>query len=631
MSDELTGRHAPRHRALRRHLVFAGFAALGAGLIARAAYLQVLDHDFYRGQGEARQLRTVAIPAHRGNLLDRHGEPLAVSTPIQTLWGEPAKLANRPAALREVAAILGIDGESLIARVRRAAERGLEFVYVRRHVPPVLVERVMALHVAELAVQREYRRYYPSGGAASHVVGFADIDDRGREGLEMAYDDWLTGRPGQRRAVRDRTGREITGTDIVRPAVAGRDLRLSVDRRLQYFADRALTEASVANRAESASAVVMDVVTGEVLAMANYPSYNPNDPGDRRGGQQRNRAITDVFEPGSTMKPFTIAAALESGRFAIDDIVDTSPGRYRIGKYLISDDGKDHGWLDLSAIVAKSSNVGVSKVARELEPEQMWGLFDRFGFGRPPGSEFPGEVAGYFNHPSRWHRIEQASVSYGYGISVSALQLARAYAALANGGVLPPVSFLAPADEARGGAPTDASDEPPATAVESPPEAVADALPDGASRVLDERVADAVRTVLEAVVDGGTGHRAGVPGYRVGGKTGTSHRARSGGYAEDRYVSVFAGFAPASDPRLAAVVVVHDPQAGEHFGSVVAAPVFADIMSHALRLEGIEPDDVAEEEMIGEPPLSDSASLDPASRAPASRRGAAAHLAGERS
>ena len=555
------------HRALRRRVVLAGFAALGLGLVARASYLQVLDHDFYRGQGDARQLRTVAIPAHRGNLLDRNGEPLAVSTPIQTLWGEPSKLAAEPAALREVASILGLDPEALVSRVTRAAERGSEFVYLKRHVPPGPVReveaRMDALGVGAVSVQREYRRYYPSGGAAAHVIGFTDIDDVGREGLEMAYEGGLAGKPGERRVVRDRPGREITGTDIVEPAVPGKDLRLSIDDRLQYFAARALTEAGEQHRAESASAVVMDVATGEVLAMANFPSYNPNDLGDRRGDRQRNRALTDVFEPGSTMKPFTIAAALESGDFAPDDIVLTSPGHYDIGKYRISDP-RDFGWLDLRAIVRKSSNVGISKIATQLEPENMWEVFDSFGFGRPPGSEFPGEVAGYFNHPTLWHHVEQASVSYGYGISVSALQLARAYAAIANDGVLPPVSFLA-GEEPREG-----------------------------KRVIDARIAAELRSMLESVVVDGTGHRARVPGYRVAGKTGTSHRSQSGGYAEDRYVSVFAGFAPVSDPRLALVVVVHDPKAGEHFGSVVAAPLFADIMSHALRLEGIEPDDVDE-------------------------------------
>ena len=592
--------HRNVNGVLRRRLVLGGFVALGFGLVARAAYLQVFDHDFYRGQGEARQLRTVAIPAHRGNLLDRNGEPLAISTPIQTLWGEPAKLVASPEAMREVARVLDIDAERLLAKIARAAGQGSEFVYVRRHVPPALVERVTALAVEGLAVQREYRRYYPNGGAAAHVVGFTDIDDVGREGLEMAYDGWLGGKPGKRRVVRDRTGREITGTDVIEPAVPGKDLRISIDKRLQYFAARALTEAGAEHRAESASAVVMDVVTGEVLAMANFPSYNPNDSGDRRGDRQRNRALTDVFEPGSTMKPFTIAAALDSGRFAPDDIVLTSPGYYDIGKYRIRDI-RDHGWLDLRAIVRQSSNVGISKIAVELESEPMWALFDGFGFGRAPGSEFPGEVAGYFNHPALWHRVEQASISYGYGISVSALQLTRAYAAVANGGVLPPVGFLAgegasdrPSSEPTTSVPGGALE---GTADEGDESLAADQGGDAPTgpyeprRVLDEDIALELRAMLESVVGDGTGHRARIPGYRVAGKTGTSHRSQSGGYAEDRYVSVFAGFAPASNPRLATVVVVHDPSGDDHFGSVVAAPVFADIMSHALRLEGVEPDD----------------------------------------
>ena len=548
-------------RDWRRAAVVSMFALLGVGLVARAGYLQVLDHEFYRGQGDARHLRTLAIPASRGDLLDRDGRPLAVSTPIQSLWGVPKSLAEQPAALREVAALLELDPDELAARVARDAERGRGFTYVKRHVAPAVAERVAALRVADLNVQREYRRYYPAGASASHLVGFTDVDDRGREGLELAYDDWLSGVPGQRRAVRDLAGREIRAIGVERGAEPGRDLRLSVDKRLQYLVTRRLDDAMTEHRAESGSIVVMDVATGEVLATANAPGYNPNDTKDRSGGRQRNRALTDVFEPGSTMKPFTIAAALESGDFEPDDIVHTSPGHYTIGKYRISDSA-DHGWLDLRGIVTKSSNVGVSKLARELDPEQMWEVFDAFGFGRPPGSEFPGEVAGYFNHPTLWHHVEQASVSYGYGISVSALQLARAYSAIAADGVMPPVSFVA-----------------------------LDAAPEG-RRVVSADTAREVRSMLEAVVSDGTGHRAAVPGYRVAGKTGTSHRSQSGGYAEDRYVSVFAGFAPASDPEIAVVVVVHDPKAGEYFGSKVAAPVFSDVMSDALRLGGVEPDDV---------------------------------------
>lgn len=547
---------------VRRQFVLFMFALMGLTLIGRALYLQFFEYDFYRNQGDARHLRSVAIPAHRGNMHDRNGEPLAISTPIKTAWGVPQKLLEQPAALREVAALLEIPADKLLRKTEVANSQGKEFMYVKRHIMPDVAKKISALNVDGLGLLREYRRYFPSGRAASQVVGFTDIDDVGREGLELAYNEWLSGEPGKRRVVQDRTGREITGVDIVKPAVPGKDLRLSIDKQLQYFSDQALIDVIKEHKAESASVVVMKVQTGEVLAMSNYPSYNPNDTNDRTGGRQRNRSVTDVFEPGSTMKPFTIAAALESGRFKADDIVYTSPGYYSIGKYQINDI-RDNGWLDLRGIVRKSSNVGVSKVATQLDPEQMWSVFDSFGFGRSPGSEFPGEVAGYFNHPILWHHIEQASISYGYGISVSALQLVRAYSALANDGVLPTVSFVA-----------------------------IDGPQDEGLRVLDKAIAREVRNMLESVVTDGTGHRAAIPGYRVAGKTGTSHRSVSGGYAEDRYVSVFAGFAPASRPELATVVVIHDPKGGQHFGSVVAAPVFANVMSHALRIQNIEPDDV---------------------------------------
>lgn len=548
----------------RRGFVLLVFACLAASLIARAAYVQLINAEFYRNEGKQRQIRSVEIPASRGDLLDRHGDPLAISAPIPSLFGNPAELAEQPELMRKVASLLNQDADRLLERVNAAAARGLVFMYVQRHVPPEIVDQVLALNIRNLDVMSEYRRYYPSAGAAAHVVGFTGIDDDGREGLEMAYDDWLSGETGLRRIVKDRSGHEIAGIGVLRPAVAGKDLRLSIDRQLQYFAHRALQEAVQEHQAESGSVVVMDVKSGEIMAMVNYPTYNPNDISDRSGsgGRQRNRSLTDVFEPGSTMKPFTIAAALDSGRFSADDIVYTSPGHYRIGKYEISDDGKDHGWLDLTGIVTRSSNVGISRIATQLEPHQMWSVFDAFGFGRPVGSEFPGEVAGYFNHPTLWHHIEQASISYGYGISVSALQLVHAYAAIANGGMMPPVSFLAQESASPG------------------------------KRVIGEPIARDVVRMLESVVESGSGTQARVPGYRVAGKTGTSHRSQSGGYAEDRYVSIFAGFAPVSDPRLAIAVVLHDPKAGQHFGGVVAAPVFANVMSHGLRLGGVEPDDI---------------------------------------
>jgi len=550
-----------RRWSVRRGVVLVVFLGLGSSLLLRALQLQVLSHDYYQNQGSQRQLRHVDISAHRGMLLDRNGEPLAISTPIQTIVGDPGKLIDFPEQVIAIADTLSMDSDKLLKKVERLNKQQKVYMYVKRHVLPPLVDKVVALDVEGVSVEREFRRFYPSGHAAAHVVGFTDIDDKGREGLEMAYDEWLQGKPGKRKVMRDRTGRYIEGVGLVEKAVPGKDLQLSLDKQLQYFADRALATAVEEHQAESANLVVMNVKTGEVLAMANYPTYNPNDMSDRANGAQRNRSITDVFEPGSTMKPFTIAAALDSGRFTPSDIVFTSPGHYNIGKYKISDI-RDNGWLDLTGIITKSSNVGVSKVARELEAEQMWSIFDGFGFGRPTGSEFPGEVAGYFNDPTLWHHIEQTSVSYGYGLSVSALQLVRAYSAIANNGDMPSVSFIA-VDEA-----------------------------ETLERVVEVNIAKDVQAMLENAVVNGTGHRAKVPGYRVAGKTGTSHRSQSGGYSEDRYVSVFAGFAPVSDPEFAAVVVIHDPKAGQHFGSVVAAPVFADVMGHTLRLQGVEPDDI---------------------------------------
>lgn len=548
----------------RRGLVFLCFLFMGVTLVVRSVYIQVFYQEFSVEKTRSRHVRSVAIPAHRGDLLDRSGDPLAISVPIQSLHGVPAKLAERPEDMRKVAALLNINASKLIQKITSSAKEGDKFMYIKRHVLPEIVDQVKQLQLRDVEFESEYRRYYPTGSASAHIGGFTDIDDIGQEGMELAYNQWLTGKPGKRRVITDRKSREITGLDIIEPAIPGNDLRLSVDRKLQYFASRELRKAIAKHDAESGSVVVMDVKTGEVLAMVNYPIYNPNDTSDRggSGGRQRNRAMTDVFEPGSTMKPFTIAAALDSGKFKPEDIVFTSPGYYRLGKYKISDDDHDHGWLDLRGVIVKSSNVGISKIARQLDPEQMWTVFDAFGFGRPPGSEFPGEVAGFFNHSTQWNHTEQATVSYGYGISVSAMQLVRAYATLANDGVMQPVSFVA-LDSAGPG-----------------------------RRVIKASIAREVQSMLESAVAVGTGTRAQVPGYRVAGKTGTLHKSQSGGYSEDSYVSVFAGFAPASNPRLAMVVVIHDPKAGQYFGGTVAAPVFSKIMSHGLRLEGVEPDDI---------------------------------------
>lgn len=560
-------KRSDNHWVWRRRFVLGCFMVLALGLSLRAVQLQVFQHEFLQGQGDQRHLRTVAIPAHRGDLTDRHGEPLAISTPIHSVTGIPDELLEARERIMEVAATLNVDGPALLERIEKAASRKSEFVYLARHVNPDVAEAVRNIGMPGVSLMREYRRYYPTANASAHVVGFTDIDDLGREGMEMAYEEWLSGKPGLQRIVRDLNGRPIQGIGTLREAEPGRDLALSIDRQLQYFAHRALSEAIEEHKAESASLVVLDIVTGEVLAMANHPTYNPNRVSERTGEKQRNRSITDVFEPGSTMKPFTIAAALMSGKFQPDDIVYTSPGAYRIGKYEVRD-SSDYGWLDLGGIIKKSSNVGVSKVATQLEPTQMWSVFDQLGFGHPTGSAFPGEVAGYFNHPTLWHHVEQATLSYGYGISVSALQLARAYAAIANDGVMPQISFVKVGSVTEG------------------------------DQVIPREIAAQLRVMLEsAVSDEGTGKFARIPGYRVAGKTGTSHRAQKGGYAEDRYVSVFAGFAPASNPRFAAVVVVHDPTGGQHYGGQVAAPVFSSVMANTLRLQGVEPDNVPDEKL----------------------------------
>ena len=542
----------------RRSLVVIALLVMNSALVVRAVDLHVRDREFLRNQGEARQHRTVAIPAHRGMLLDRNGEPLAISTPVDTLWAEPEQLA-RSNQLGKLARVLEISVSGL--KKKLSSSKGREFAYLRRHVDPSLSASAMALEIDGVHVQREYRRYYPAGEVTSHLLGFTNIDDQGQEGLELAYEEWLAGKQGARRVIRDRLGRAIEDIESIRPARPGKDLRLSIDKRLQYVAYRELQQAVKKHRARSSTAIVLDVHSGEVLAMVNQPAYNPNRRSGRGGPQSRNRAVTDLLEPGSTMKPITLAAALESGEFRADTVIGTGPGFYKVGKHEVKDH-HNYGDLDFHGIIRKSSNVGASKVALSLDPQQMWQIFDRFGFGHVSGSGFPGESAGTLNHASQWRKIEQATLSFGYGISVTPLQLARAYAAIASGGVLPPVQFLK-----------------------------AEAPVDG-RRIIRRETAFNLQEMLETVTqEGGTGTRARVVGYRVAGKTGTSRKSEQGGYSEDRYVALFAGFAPASRPELVVLVSIDEPSAGEFYGGAVAAPVFSRIMASALRLRGTLPDD----------------------------------------
>ncbi|MEM7209295.1 MAG: penicillin-binding transpeptidase domain-containing protein [Pseudomonadota bacterium] len=542
----------------RRWLVYIVMLAMGGLLIARAVDLHVRDRDFLRNQGEARQHRVVSIPAHRGMLLDRNGEPLAISTPVDTLWAEPERLAQSD-QLGKLARVLDISTSGLKKKLEGTKSR--EFAYLRRHVDPELSKSAMALEIDGVHVQREYRRYYPFGEVTSHVLGFTNIDDQGQEGLELAYHEWLAGKPGARRVIRDRLGRAIADIESIRPARPGRNLTLSIDKRLQYVAYRELQNAVQTHKARSSSAVVLDVNTGEVLAMVNQPAYNPNRRTGRTGPQSRNRAVTDVLEPGSTMKPITLAAALESGEFDLASVIATEPGFYSVGSHEVKDH-RNYGDLDLAGILQKSSNVGASKIALSLDPQQMWSVYDRFGFGQPTGSGFPGEATGTLNHASQWRKIEQATLSFGYGVSMTPLQLARAYAAIAAGGVLPEISFLKQDD-----------------------------VPPG-RRVISREVALQLHELMETVLEpGGSGTRARVLGYRVAGKTGTSWKSRAGGYDEDRHMALFAGFAPASRPEVVVLIVVDEPSVGGFYGGVVAAPVFSKLMSSALRLRGTLPDD----------------------------------------
>jgi cell division protein FtsI (penicillin-binding protein 3) len=551
-------------------LVLSVLLAGMVGLAARAVQLQYFEEDFLRGEGEARHLRVAGIPAHRGMITDRHGDPLAVSTPVDSVWANPVELLSDPQGIVGVETLLGLGkGE---VRGRLAGREDREFVYLRRHVNPDLASRVESLGVPGIHIQREYRRYYPASEVTAHVLGFTDIDDRGLEGIELVFDDWLQGQPGAKRVIRDRLGRTIEDVEQIRPPKPGRDLALSLDRRIQYLAYRELKAAVQRHGARSGSVVVLDPETGEVLAMVNQPSINPNNRDERDPGYTRNRAVTDVFEPGSTIKPFTVAAALESGKLRVDSVIDTAPGWHMVSGYTIQDT-HNYGSLTPAGVLMHSSNVGACKIGMSVAPERLWSMFSRVGFGASTGSGFVGEAAGVLGNPSQWRDVERATLSFGYGLSVTPLQLARAYGVLANDGRLVSVSFL-PRDE-----------------------------PELGERVLPAETARTIRGMLEGVVSpSGTAVKASVEGYRVAGKTGTIHKPAAGGYAKHRYVSAFAGMAPASDPRLVIVVVIDEPERGGHYGGQIAAPVFSRVMSGALRLMNINPDRPAPVQASGDEP-----------------------------
>ena len=546
-----------------RFRIVLALLALMVGAIAwRIVDLQVIDQNFLQNQGDARSVRHIPIPAHRGLITDRHGEPLAVSTPVTTLWGNPRELQAAQARWPELAKALGQEPVALQQRLKEQAER--EFIYLVRGLTPEQGQRVLDLDIPGVYAQEEFRRFYPAGEVAAHVVGFTDIDDRGREGLELAYDEWLAGVPGKRQVLKDRRGRLIKDVQVVKNAKPGKALALSIDLRLQYLAHSELRKVVQEHGAKAASLVMVDVQTGEVLAMANQPTYNPNNRRNLQPSAMRNRALIDVFEPGSTVKPFSIAAALGTGKYQPESVVNTLPGWMRIGRYTIRDVSRG-GMLNLTGILMKSSNVGISKIALDIGPEPVHSIMQQAGFGQATGLGFPGERVGNLPNHRKWRDAETASLAYGYGLSVTAAQLAHAYAVLGNEGNNVPMSLLR---------------------LDQPQEGV---------QVIDKTISATVLRMLQSVVEeeGGGGTRAKVPGYHVAGKSGTAKKVSgTGGYTKDAYRSFFAGVAPVSNPRIAVVVVVDEPSEGGYYGGLVAAPVFGKVAARALRLMNVAPDNL---------------------------------------
>ena len=554
----------------------AALFSLAVLALSHVAGLQVLPDvhrgfEFLQNQGNNRILRTVDIPAYRGVITDRRGEPLAVSTPVVSICANPQLLELDADKLAMLARRLKLRVGDLKQRIERY--RNKEFMYLARQLTPPQAQAVLDLDIVGIFKREEYKRYYPAGEVAAQLVGFTGIDDRGQEGMELAFDDWLYGATGSKRVLKDRKGRVIKELQLIDSEKPGSNLALSIDLRLQYIAYRELKAAMKQFRAKSGSVVVLDVQTGEVLAMVNQPSFNPNDRSRLKAGSTRNRALTDLLEPGSVMKPLTMVAALESGQFHPSTVIDTSPGYLRVGRKTFLDH-RNYGKLDMSGILAKSSQVGTTKIAMKLDPADIRGVFGRVGLGQSPGTGFPGESAGLLPSKRRWRDVETATLAFGYGMAATPLQLASAYAVLANNGIKKQVSLLKVS--------------------------AAEGVPPGLEeQVIDQEIVASVRQMMKAVIDKeGTGTRAAINTYEVAGKTGTSHKVGAGGYEEDRYVGLFAGMAPADKPRLVTVVVIDDPRGKDYYGGLVAAPVFSKVTAEALRLMSVPPLKVPEPKLV---------------------------------
>jgi cell division protein FtsI (penicillin-binding protein 3) len=545
----------------RLRLVWLLLLVAASAVAWRLVHLNYTERSFLMRQGDARMVREVPIPAHRGMILDRRGEPLAVSAPVVSLWANPQVLGEDIAEAKQVAQNLGLPEVEFLERLARLKNK--EFMYLKRSVNPVEAEAVLSNKWSGVHGVQEFQRYYPAAEVTTHLVGFNNIDDQGQEGMELAYEPWLQGTSGTKIVQKDRTGRTVKDLQLLSSAQPGKDLVLSIDLRIQYVAYRELKAVVQQHNASSGSVVVLDVRTGEILAMVNQPAYNPNNRSVMSIDSLRNRALTDVLEPGSTMKPLTIAAALMSGQYDPDTKVDTSPGFIKVKRKTIRDH-RNYGVLDITGIITKSSNVGVTKLALSLPENSVRETFYSFGLGQATATGFPGESTGILPSYAKWNPINLATMSYGYGIAVTPVQLAQAYAVFASYGLKRPISLLK-----------------------------RDQVPE-AQRVMPERVAKQVIAMLETVVQkGGTGTRAGVPSYRVAGKTGTVHKpSKDGGYADDVYAAVFAGMAPASKPRLVSVVIIDNPKGEQYYGGEVAAPVFSRIMAESLRLLNVAPDNL---------------------------------------
>ncbi|MDE2439700.1 MAG: penicillin-binding protein 2 [Betaproteobacteria bacterium] len=536
-----------------------GLLLMGAflALVVRGFYLQVINNDFLQQKGDSRYLRDIEISASRGKIVDRNGDMLAVSTPMKTIWAIPSDARIMTGSQKsQLADLLGISVRELDGKI--ASEK--TFTFIKRQVSPETADRIAALKFPGVHEEREYRRFYPTGDMTAHIVGFTGVDDKGLEGVELAFQNSLLGRPGSRTVIRDRRGNIVEDVGATRPPQDGRDVRLALDSKIQYLAYSQLKDAVEKHSAKAGGVVVIDARNGEILALANWPTYNPNNRERLSGAQLRNRAITDTYEPGSVMKPFTAALALEKGKVRFDTVINCAPGKMSIGPATISD-AHPHGALTVAQVIQKSSNVGTAKIALGFSPKEMWEMFDSVGFGQAPNLGFPGEVHGRLRPWQNWRPIEQATMSYGHGIAVSLIQMARAYTVFARDGELMPLSLLK----------------------------VDDTPPHG-TRVFSPQTARELRAMLEmAAGPEGTAPKARVPGYRVGGKTGTAYKIEGGVYAK-KYVASFVGIAPISEPRLIVAVMIDEPSAGGHFGGDVAGPAFSQIMGGALRTLGIPPD-----------------------------------------